>query len=220
MVDRADDDPGYVSRGGHKLAGRARRLRPQGLRVEGRRALDAGACTGGFTDVLLRRGVARGRRGRRRLRPARLVACRPTTGSRSSTARTSATLTLEQLSVAPVDLVVGDLSFISLALVLPALRVGARTPDADLRAHGEAAVRGRTRAARLRRGRARRRRCGPRRCVRSRSGPAASVSGPRRHREPAARVRRVTSSTSCGCAPARRRPTRRPSTAPIEEGPQ
>ncbi|MGW6510187.1 SAM-dependent methyltransferase, partial [Streptomyces niveus] len=50
-------DPGYVSRGGHKLAGALAAFVPQGLRVEGRRALDAGASTGGFTDVLLRAGV-------------------------------------------------------------------------------------------------------------------------------------------------------------------
>ena len=58
VVARGPDDPGYVSRGGHKLAGALEAFAPQGLPVEGRRALDAGASTGGFTDVLLRRGVA------------------------------------------------------------------------------------------------------------------------------------------------------------------
>ena len=47
----------YVSRGGHKLAGALDAFAPDGLDVAGRRALDAGASTGGFTDVLLRRGA-------------------------------------------------------------------------------------------------------------------------------------------------------------------
>lgn len=55
---RADaDDPGYVSRGGYKLAGALDVLQPLGLEVAGRRCLDAGSSTGGFTDVLLRRGA-------------------------------------------------------------------------------------------------------------------------------------------------------------------
>ena len=49
--------PDYVSRGGHKLAGALAVFEPSGLRVEGRRCLDAGASTGGFTDVLLRHGA-------------------------------------------------------------------------------------------------------------------------------------------------------------------
>ena len=50
--DRAD----FVSRGGHKLAG-ALDAFPE-IIIAGRRALDAGASTGGFTDVLLKRDVA------------------------------------------------------------------------------------------------------------------------------------------------------------------
>src|SRR5947209_15706801 len=46
----------YVSRGGHKLAGALAAF--DGLEVGGRRCLDAGASTGGFTDVLLRAGAA------------------------------------------------------------------------------------------------------------------------------------------------------------------
>ena len=46
----------YVSRAGHKLAG-ALDAFPD-IEVEGKRCLDAGASTGGFTDVLLRRGAA------------------------------------------------------------------------------------------------------------------------------------------------------------------
>ena len=52
------DRPDYVSRGGHKLAGALAAFEPAGLVVEGRRCLDAGASTGGFTDVLLRHGAA------------------------------------------------------------------------------------------------------------------------------------------------------------------
>ena len=43
----------FVSRGGHKLAGALDAF--SGVVVEGKRCLDAGASTGGFTDVLLRR---------------------------------------------------------------------------------------------------------------------------------------------------------------------
>ncbi|HUH08631.1 MAG TPA: SAM-dependent methyltransferase, partial [Egibacteraceae bacterium] len=53
-VRAAADD--YASRGGHKLAGALDDLE---LSVEGRHCLDAGASTGGFTDVLLRRGALR-----------------------------------------------------------------------------------------------------------------------------------------------------------------
>ncbi|NEE27713.1 16S/23S rRNA (cytidine-2'-O)-methyltransferase, partial [Streptomyces sp. SID7982] len=47
VVTQDDDDPDYVSRGGHKLAGALAAFVPLGLTVEGRRALDAGASTGG-----------------------------------------------------------------------------------------------------------------------------------------------------------------------------
>ena len=48
--------PDYASRGGHKLAGALAAFGE--LRVAGRRCLDAGASTGGFTDVLLRVGAS------------------------------------------------------------------------------------------------------------------------------------------------------------------
>src|SRR5262249_10911147 len=61
LVVSADPDiPGgeeYVSRGAHKLAGALAAFEPRGLTVAGRRCLDAGASTGGFTDVLLRHGA-------------------------------------------------------------------------------------------------------------------------------------------------------------------
>ena len=59
LIVRSDTaDPSYVSRGGHKLAGALAAFAPLGLSVAGRSALDAGASTGGFTDVLLREGAS------------------------------------------------------------------------------------------------------------------------------------------------------------------
>src|ERR1700742_3941751 len=58
VIVRADaDDPGYASRGAHKLVGALAEFGPAGLSVRGRRCLAAGASTGGFTDVLLREGA-------------------------------------------------------------------------------------------------------------------------------------------------------------------
>ncbi|MEU8871753.1 TlyA family RNA methyltransferase [Streptomyces javensis] len=144
-------DPDYVSRGGHKLAGalyafseeyrkgagagRDPGVRPAagagaGLRVAGRRALDAGASTGGFTDVLLRAGAAEVL--------AVDVGYGQLAWSLQSDERVSVydrtnvrELTLERIGGKPVDLVVGDLSFIPLGLVLPAL-VRCAASDADL----------------------------------------------------------------------------------------
>jgi 23S rRNA (cytidine1920-2'-O)/16S rRNA (cytidine1409-2'-O)-methyltransferase len=111
------DDPDYVSRGGRKLAGALRAF--PGLEVAGRRCLDAGASTGGFTDVLLRAGAAH------------VVAADVGYGQLAWSLRTDPRVTvldrvnvraLEPDQVAPPpDLVVADLSFISLSLVLPAL---------------------------------------------------------------------------------------------------
>ena len=131
VVVRPDDsDPDYVSRGGHKLAGALAVFVPRGLRVEGRRALDAGASTGGFTDVLLRAGAAHvvavdvgyGQLAWS-LRSDERVTVKDRTNVRE--------LTPEQLDGGLVDLVVGDLSFIPLGLVLPAL-VRCAAPGADL----------------------------------------------------------------------------------------
>jgi 23S rRNA (cytidine1920-2'-O)/16S rRNA (cytidine1409-2'-O)-methyltransferase len=56
VVVRTDpDQPSWVSRGARKLLGA---LDAFGIAVEGRRVLDAGASTGGFTEVLLSRGAA------------------------------------------------------------------------------------------------------------------------------------------------------------------
>ena len=53
----ADSREDYVSRGGYKLAGALDAF--PSLKIEGRVALDAGASTGGFTDVLLKRGASK-----------------------------------------------------------------------------------------------------------------------------------------------------------------
>ncbi|MFG2291671.1 MULTISPECIES: TlyA family RNA methyltransferase [unclassified Streptomyces] len=131
VVVRADEsDPDYVSRGGHKLAGAFAAFVPRGLKIEGRRALDAGASTGGFTDVLLRAGaghVVAVDVGYGQLAWSLQSDERVTVKDRTNVRE----LTLEQIDSRPVDLIVGDLSFIPLGLVLPAL-VGCAAPDADL----------------------------------------------------------------------------------------
>ena len=82
LVVREDPaSPDYASRGGHKLAGALAAFSPLGLQVAGRRCLDAGASTGGFTDVLLREGARGGGGGRRGLRPAGLVAAQRPAGA-------------------------------------------------------------------------------------------------------------------------------------------
>ena len=129
VVAEDPDTPDYVSRGGHKLAGALAAFGPQGLRVSGRRVLDAGASTGGFTDVLLRAGatevvavdVGYGQLAWR-LRQDERVRVHDRTNNRE--------LDLETID-GPVDLVVGDLSFISLELVLDPLLAVTR-PDGDL----------------------------------------------------------------------------------------
>ena len=55
-IEQVSDEPDYVSRGARKLAGALAAF--GGLSVAGKRCLDAGASTGGFTDVLLRSGAA------------------------------------------------------------------------------------------------------------------------------------------------------------------
>jgi 23S rRNA (cytidine1920-2'-O)/16S rRNA (cytidine1409-2'-O)-methyltransferase len=126
LVAGDDSDPGYASRGGHKLAGALDTF--GSLEVAGRRCLDAGASTGGFTDVLLRRGAAHVVAvdvGYGQLAWALQSDPRVTVIDRQNIR----TLAPEQVAPAP-GLVVADLSFISLRLVLPAL-VAAAAPDAD-----------------------------------------------------------------------------------------
>ena len=129
VVQSDPDRPDYVSRGGHKLAGALAAFGPLGLDVTGRRCLDAGASTGGFTDVLLRAGSAE------------VVAVDVGYGQLAWPLqqdqrvqvhdRTNVRDLSADLIGGPVDVVVGDLSFISLSLVLDAL-LGVCAPTADL----------------------------------------------------------------------------------------
>ena len=136
MVDPADpvrvvaaEGEEFASRGGHKLAGALAEFAERGLAVAGRRCLDAGASTGGFTDLLLRRGAAP------------VVAVDVGYGQLAWALRNDARVTvMERTNVrsltpeaigGPVDLTVADLSFISLRLVLPAL-AACTAPDGDL----------------------------------------------------------------------------------------
>jgi len=130
LVVRDDPDrPDYVSRGGHKLAGALAAFTPLGLTVSGRRCLDAGASTGGFTDVLLRAGATE------------VVAVDVGYGQLAWSLRSDDRVSVHDrtnirdltpdLVGGPVDVVVGDLSFISLRLVLDAL-IGVTRPDGDL----------------------------------------------------------------------------------------
>jgi 23S rRNA (cytidine1920-2'-O)/16S rRNA (cytidine1409-2'-O)-methyltransferase len=113
---RETDEREWASRGAHKLIGALDAL---AVDVAGLRCLDAGASTGGFTDVLLDRGAAAvvavdvgyGQLVWR-LRSDERVRVHDRTNVRA----------LEPAAIGgPVDLVVADLSFISLRTVLPAL---------------------------------------------------------------------------------------------------
>ncbi|MDP1711425.1 MAG: TlyA family RNA methyltransferase [Candidatus Nanopelagicaceae bacterium] len=116
----------FVSRGGHKLAGALDVFTE--IVVAGRRCLDAGASTGGFTDVLLRRGAAE------------VVAVDVGYGQLAWELRQNPrVVVLDRTNIRhltgemvgdPIDLVVADLSFISLTLVLPALAAVSKA-DAD-----------------------------------------------------------------------------------------
>jgi 23S rRNA (cytidine1920-2'-O)/16S rRNA (cytidine1409-2'-O)-methyltransferase len=118
-------DPGYASRGGLKLAGALDALGQQGPTVAGARALDAGASTGGFTDVLLRRGAAHVTAvdvGYGQLAWRLQADPRVTVMDRTN---------VRHLAPGDIDppptLVTADLSFISLVTVIPAL-AGAAAP--------------------------------------------------------------------------------------------
>lgn len=107
----------WVSRGGLKLA---TALEHTGIDAAGKACLDVGQSTGGFTDVLLRRGAARVVGvdvGHGQLHP-RVRADARVTALEGVNARA---LVAAALPRPCYDLIVGDLSFISLTLVLPAL---------------------------------------------------------------------------------------------------
>ncbi|MEV4004045.1 TlyA family RNA methyltransferase [Actinomadura sp. NPDC049753] len=127
VVAEGGGGPEYVSRGGHKLAGALEAF--GGLDARGRVCLDAGASTGGFTDVLLRAGAAH------------VYAVDVGYGQIAWSLRTDDRVTVlervnirdlepEMLDGAPPSIVVGDLSFISLKLVLGPVQRCA-VPEAD-----------------------------------------------------------------------------------------
>ncbi len=115
----------FVSRAGAKLDGA---LEAFEISVAGRRAIDVGASTGGFSDCLLQRGVAD------------VVAVDVGYGQMHNRIRTDDRVkVIERTNIrhadpealgAPFDLIVADLSFISLALVAPQLAaLGSSTSD-------------------------------------------------------------------------------------------
>ena len=116
----------YVSRGGHKLAGALDTFSE--IIVAGKVALDAGASTGGFTDVLLKRGAAK------------VIAVDVGYGQLAWELRQDPRVIIHdrtnirtinpELLGERVEIVVADLSFISLTLVMPAL-VSVTKPEAD-----------------------------------------------------------------------------------------
>jgi 23S rRNA (cytidine1920-2'-O)/16S rRNA (cytidine1409-2'-O)-methyltransferase len=117
--------PRFVSRGGEKLAAA---LVGFDVDVRGRRALDAGASTGGFTDCLLQAGatevvavdVARGQLAWRLRHDPRVTLLERTNARDLDAARVGG----------PVDVVAADVSFVSLRTVAPALARCSRA-DAD-----------------------------------------------------------------------------------------
>jgi len=126
LIVQDDGERSWVSRGAHKLIGA---LDTFGIDVAGRRCLDAGASTGGFTEVLLDRGARE------------VVAVDVGYGQLAWSLRSDErVIVVERTNVrnlqpdaigGPVDVVVADLSFISLATVLPAL-TACSSPDADI----------------------------------------------------------------------------------------
>jgi 23S rRNA (cytidine1920-2'-O)/16S rRNA (cytidine1409-2'-O)-methyltransferase len=107
----------YVSRGGRKLEGA---LKASGIDATGMRCLDVGQSTGGFTDCLLQHGAAHvtgvdvghGQLHESLRRNPRVIAIEKVNARE---------LGAQQVGEAEFDLVTGDLSFISLTLVMPAL---------------------------------------------------------------------------------------------------
>lgn len=192
-----DSERAWVSRGAHKLVGA---LEAFAIAVAGRRCLDAGASTGGFTEVLLDRGAAH------------VVAADVGYGQLAWSLRNDPRVVVLERTNARgltpeaiggrVDLVVADLSFISLATVLPAL-VGCASRDADIVplvkpqfevGKGQVGPGGWSMTRSCVRGR----------CSRSRGGHRSWAGTASASRPARCRAHRAMSSTSCGCA---RRPT-------------
>jgi 23S rRNA (cytidine1920-2'-O)/16S rRNA (cytidine1409-2'-O)-methyltransferase len=125
-----DAAPAFVSRGGIKLANA---LAASGVEVDGRRALDAGASTGGFTDCLLQNGAAEviavdvgyGTLDYRLRTDPRVLVMERTNARSLAREQLPASLLPHQR---PLDLAVVDVSFISLAKVLGAVLACLDTP--------------------------------------------------------------------------------------------
>ena len=125
-ISLSGNGPRFVSRGGEKLEAAIDHF---GVHGTGRRALDGGASTGGFTDCLLQAGAAH------------VVAVDVGRGQLAWSLRTDPRVTvLERTNVrhlgaddigGPADLCTADLSFISLSVCAPAL-ANCTTPNADL----------------------------------------------------------------------------------------
>jgi len=125
-IEIVGSDPEYASRGAYKLIGALDRF---SIEVAGRHALDVGASTGGFTDVLLKRGAAR------------VIALDVGYGQLAERLRTDSRVTvMDRTNIRLVrpgdlpyqpDLVTIDTSFISLRIVLPAV-LALVAPKADI----------------------------------------------------------------------------------------
>ncbi len=117
----ADADDLYVSRGGLKLAGA---LAESGMRVAGHRCLDVGQSTGGFSDCLLQAGAAQVVGvdvGHGQLHPRLKTEPRLTAIEGVNCRHLSPADLGPALPPGGFDRIVGDVSFISLTLILPQL---------------------------------------------------------------------------------------------------
>ncbi len=124
VLEVAAPPPQFVSRGGHKLDAA---LDHFAVDVSGRHALDAGASTGGFTDCLLQRGAAG------------VTALDVGYGQLHERLRADLRVHLVErtnvrhfVAATPFDVVVADLSFISLATAAPALLGSNAAAGADV----------------------------------------------------------------------------------------
>ncbi len=127
-IELLGDPPPYVSRGGEKLAAALDRF---DLDPAGRRALDAGASTGGFTDCLLQAGASHVFAvdvGHGQLHP-RLRGHPDVTNRERLDVRQ---VSLDTVGGVPVDLVVADLSFISATRAVPVLVGDVAVPGAPV----------------------------------------------------------------------------------------
>ena len=122
----------FVSRGGLKLDAALSRF---AVPVSGRRALDAGASTGGFTDCLLQRGATHVYAvdvGHGQLHPVLRADPRVTVLEHTNARTLTAAAVTADPAYEACPLVVTDLSFISLRSVVPALAGPVSAPGADL----------------------------------------------------------------------------------------